>query len=234
MASARRPSPAGRWWQVASARSARRRCACARHARVREGRLALALSRWCSSFSLGGGRRRPTRRQTVSESSSYRGLDARGADDHTAQLALRKAAQDGNTTIVPRDRMKAQHRRGERESRGRDPAPPQIADDDPAPRDAIELGDEREAAIVIEVVKELGAEHEIDAAIGKGEGKGIATDGVVHAMARGSDQTERTVDGYRSQRQATTTRDLARAPGEIGAPRTDIEQRRLGPPGSRR
>src|SRR3954471_10152038 len=232
MASARRRSPAGRWWRVASARSARRRCACARHARAREGLLALALSRWCSSFSLGGGRRRPTRRQTVSESSPYRGLDARGADDHTAQLALRKAAQDGNTPVVARDRMKAQHGRGERESRGRDPAPPQIADDHPAPRDAIELGDEREAAVMIEVMEELGAEHEIDAAIGERKGQGIATDRVVHAMARGADENERAVDRNRSQRQATTTGDLARAPGEIGAARTDVEQRRLGPAGS--
>ena len=120
--------------------------------------------------------------------------------------------------------MKAQDERREREPRRRDPASPQIADDHPVPRNAIELGDERETAIVVEVMKKLGAEHDVDAAIREREGQGVGTDGVVHAMACGGDEAEGAVDRDGAEREATAPRDLARAPRKIGAAGADVEQ----------
>ena len=119
--------------------------------------------------------------------------------------------------------MKAQHRRGEAEPRGRDPASSQIADDHPSSRDAIELRDEGKAAIVVEVMEQLRAEHEVDAAIGEGKGEGIGTDGVIHAMARRGHEAERAIDAYRAEGKSTTPGDLTRAPGKIGATHTDVE-----------
>ena len=130
--------------------------------------------------------------------------------------------------------MKSQHRGGERESRSRDPASSQIADDHPTPRDAIELRDERKAMIVVEVMEKLGTEDDVDTAIGEGESEGVGADGVIHAMARGGHEVERTIDRDRAQCQAPAPGDLARAPGKVGASRADVEQGRLGPPGSRR
>lgn len=130
--------------------------------------------------------------------------------------------------------MKAQHRGGDREPRSRNPAPPQIADDHPASRDAIELGDEREAAIVVEMMEELRAEHDVDAPVGERKGEGVGTDGVVHAMPCRRDETERAVDRDGAERESTAARDLPCPPWKIGASRADVEQRRLGPTGTTR
>src|SRR5205085_7713311 len=142
-----------------------------------------------------------------------------------AELALRKGTEHREPSSVPRDGMKTEREGGQCEPSSCDPAASQITDDDAATRDAIQLGDQLQRAIVIEVVKELRAEHDVDAAIGEGKGEGIAAHGGVHAVTRRGDQGERAVQRDRSERESAPSRDLASAPGKVGETRAYIQER---------
>jgi hypothetical protein len=63
--------------------------------------------------------------------------------------------------------MKAEGRRREREAGGGKPTTSQVANDHASPSDAIEFGDEHQGVVVVEVVQHLGAENEVDTAIGE-------------------------------------------------------------------
>ena len=121
--------------------------------------------------------------------------------------------------------MKAQRESGEGPTQGRDPAPTQIADDDAAPRDAIQLGNEASPALLVEVVQQLGAENEIDAVIRHGERQRVAADRRVYPMAGRGDQSESAIEGNGLEHDASSPRNLACAPWQIGQAGADIQQR---------
>ena len=80
--------------------------------------------------------------------------------------------------------MKAQREGGHGPTHGGDPTSAQIADDDAAPSDTIQLSDESDRTLVVKMVQHLGAQNEVDAAIGNGKRECVATDRPVHTVAR--------------------------------------------------
>jgi hypothetical protein len=123
--------------------------------------------------------------------------------------------------------MKAQREGGDGPPGGGNPASSQIADDDTAPGDAIQLGDDSNGLLVIEMVQYLGAKNEVYAPVRKGERERIAADGHVHSVARRGEQVEGAIEGDRSEREAAAARELARPPGEISESGADVQQGRL-------
>jgi hypothetical protein len=124
--------------------------------------------------------------------------------------------------------MKSQGKRRQRKSDGGHPTPPQVTDDDSQPRHAIELRDQRQCLIMVEMMKELRTEHDVDAGIGEGERDGITPDSVIDAMPRGPEKCKRPIHADGVQGNPTATRDLPRTPGKIRETSSDVEQRDRG------
>src|SRR5438046_1353830 len=80
------------------------------------------------------------------------------------------------------------------------------------------------SVVSVLLVKQLRAEHDVDAAIGERKGERASTHGHVHAMTRRGDEGEGSVQRDGTQREATSSRDLAGAPGKVGEPRADVQQ----------
>ena len=108
-------------------------------------------------------------RQAKAQPSLHMRCHANRGSDQPRELSARKSPQHGDDTIMARHRVKAKGKRDEPESGRRDPAPSQIADDHRMPRDPIQFSNERFGVGGVEVVKKLGAEHDVHAAIGEGQ-----------------------------------------------------------------
>ena len=91
------------------------------------------------------------------------------------ELAIRETPQHGGRSIMAGDAMKAKHPAHEPESAGGEPAPPQVAHDHCAPRNAIELSQDGAELRVLEVVQHLRADDDVGARIGKGKRSRVRT-----------------------------------------------------------
>jgi hypothetical protein len=116
------------------------------------------------------------------------------------ELAGGEAAHDGNDPVVPADAMKSHWEGGQPEARGGNGAATEIADDHALARDAIELLQHAHGIGALEVMEQLGAEHDIDAVVGDGQRQRVAADSVVDCPSTGRRERGRGVETDRRHR----------------------------------
>jgi len=106
------------------------------------------------------------------------------------QFIGRETPEHGDDAIVAANGMKSQGKRNEPQSRGGDPASPEVADDDSRARDAIHLAQERHCVRTGEVVQNLRAHDDVDAPVGKGQAERVSARSEAHRTLAGSRELE--------------------------------------------
>src|SRR5258706_9618853 len=121
--------------------------------------------------------------------------------------------------------MKSKGKRSEPKAGRRDPASPDVADDDAYSSDSIHLAQQRRCFFSREVMKYLRAHHDIDAVVRKRQMQRVGTNCEVHRTLAGLRELGGGIEPDRRQLYAVAARFLSRSTWNVAESGAHIEQR---------
>src|SRR5207248_5526423 len=106
-------------------------------------------------------------------------------------------------------------------------AKPQVTHDHPRPRDAIHLAQQPPRIRAREVMQDLRAHHDIDAAVGEWKAESIPANRVTHRVPARNCELACRVETYCPEVQATLFGNRPRTAWDVAQARSNVEQRRV-------
>jgi hypothetical protein len=156
------------------------------------------------------------------------GLPCDGIIDCIGQLLGRETPEHGNDAIVAANGMKSEGKRDEPQSGSGDPAAPEVAHDHSHSCDPIHLAEKSPCFDTREVMQNLRAHCDVDAAVGEREAQRVTANGNAHRLPAGPRELENRIETDGGQLDAPPAGQLSGATGDVAEPGSYIEDRSRG------